>query len=222
LHIQKDLSEDQKPHLVRKFPNVLDFLGFIFFYPAFLVGPSFDFSAYQSFIRDEAPYKTITVTAPNGNRTRTISGDINSNSSSSSSSTDDSQQKSAEAKEEKVIKISPPFAGRLYKTVECLTVAMLMLAIYMTLLPHFNYEFTLEDGYMKWPLWRRFLHLPLAGLVQRASFYLAWKLSEGACVLSGFAYNGCDPRSGLHRWDRCENVRIMHIELAENARMFLG
>ncbi|KAJ3413171.1 lysophospholipid acyltransferase [Chytridiales sp. JEL 0842] len=173
----EDLSDEQKTRVIRKYPSILDFLGFIFFYPAFLVGPSFDFQGYQQFIHDLPPFKN---------------------------------------------NVHPPLAGRLLKTLECFVVAVFMLVLHMALLPMFDFEFTVLDAYLNYPLWKRYLYVSICGFVQRSSFYVAWKLAEGACVLSGFGYNGVDTRTNQHKWNRCENVQILHIELAENPKMYYG
>ena len=43
--------------------------------------------------------------------------------------------------------------------------------------------------YLYFPYFR-FLYIQLAALVTRMRFYTAWKLSEGACNLSGLGYSG--------------------------------
>eukprot|EP00741_Cyanophora_paradoxa_P001233 tig00000471_g1190.t1 len=57
----------------------------------------------------------------------------------------------------------------------------------------------------------------LAAFLNRCKYYFGWALAEGACVLSGLAYNGRDER-GSAKWDRVSNMSILEIELAQNAR----
>lgn len=44
------LTEYTKLRAVRKHPNILPFLGYVFFYPSLLTGPAFDFVDYDKFI----------------------------------------------------------------------------------------------------------------------------------------------------------------------------
>lgn len=45
-----DLSEYTKSRAIKKHPNILPFLGYVFFYPSLLTGPAFDFIDYDKFI----------------------------------------------------------------------------------------------------------------------------------------------------------------------------
>jgi lysophospholipid acyltransferase len=44
------LSEEQKQARVQTMPSCLEFLGYIYFFPGFLVGPALEFIDYQKFI----------------------------------------------------------------------------------------------------------------------------------------------------------------------------
>ncbi|KAJ3101094.1 lysophospholipid acyltransferase [Phlyctochytrium planicorne] len=54
-----ELVEDQNANAVRKFPSILEFFGYVFFFPSFLVGPALLFRDYQAFIGGEAPFDKI-------------------------------------------------------------------------------------------------------------------------------------------------------------------
>ncbi|CAA16861.1 membrane bound O-acyltransferase, MBOAT Ale1 [Schizosaccharomyces pombe] len=45
-----ELSSYQKDRALRKIPNILYFLGYVFFFPSLLVGPAFDYVDYERFI----------------------------------------------------------------------------------------------------------------------------------------------------------------------------
>ncbi|KAJ3301898.1 lysophospholipid acyltransferase [Blyttiomyces sp. JEL0837] len=152
----RELSPHQQKTQIKSPPTLLSFLGFIFFFPGFLVGPSFDFKAYQQYINNDPPFQNIYQ-----------------------------------------------IPGRYWSTF-----------ITTSLVGTFNYEYALTKGYLEMPFWK-------SGSIQRAQFYVAWKLSEGACILSGFGYNGND-ENGKPRWDACINVKVWNIEFAENIREFLG
>ncbi|KAH7390529.1 MBOAT family protein-like protein [Pyrenochaeta sp. MPI-SDFR-AT-0127] len=45
-----DLSEFQKEHAVRTMPGLLDYMGYVFFFPAIMAGPAFDYCDYSQYI----------------------------------------------------------------------------------------------------------------------------------------------------------------------------
>jgi len=49
--------------------------------------------------------------------------------------------------------------------------------------------------------------------LNRFTYYFAWLLAEGACILSGFGYNGKN-KDGSLKWDRASSVRPVKVELA--------
>eukprot|EP01094_Clydonella_sp_ATCC50884_P020976 TRINITY_DN4495_c0_g1_i1.p1 TRINITY_DN4495_c0_g1~~TRINITY_DN4495_c0_g1_i1.p1 ORF type:complete len:546 (+),score=169.85 TRINITY_DN4495_c0_g1_i1:87-1640(+) len=46
----KDLYREQKKNEVDALPGLLEFYGFVFFFPSFLAGPSIEFASYRAFI----------------------------------------------------------------------------------------------------------------------------------------------------------------------------
>ena len=45
-----------------------------------------------------------------------------------------------------------------------------------------------------------------------AKYIAAFLFAEGACVVSGLAYNGVDEASGRHKWNGCANVKLRRYE----------
>ncbi len=45
-----DLSDFQKDRRLTEVPNLLDYTGFVFFFPSILVGPAFDFAEYRRWL----------------------------------------------------------------------------------------------------------------------------------------------------------------------------
>jgi lysophospholipid acyltransferase len=45
-----ELSDFQREHAVRTLPNLLDYTGYVFFFPAIMAGPAFDYCDYSSYI----------------------------------------------------------------------------------------------------------------------------------------------------------------------------
>ncbi|CAG8788105.1 20103_t:CDS:2, partial [Racocetra persica] len=52
-HMVLELSPYQKSKSIPSLPPVLEFLGYVFFFGGFLVGPSFDFMDYRRFVNME-------------------------------------------------------------------------------------------------------------------------------------------------------------------------
>ena len=74
-----------------------------------------------------------------------------------------------------------------------------------------------------WPASENFAEM---GFLPRALWFLAWYkiviakyiaaflFAEGACVLSGLAYNGVDEATGKVKWNGCANVKLRRYEPA--------
>ncbi|KAL5114533.1 Lysophospholipid acyltransferase [Pleosporales sp. CAS-2024a] len=45
-----ELSDFQKEHAVRTMPSLLDYAGFVFFFPAIMAGPAFDYCDYRNYL----------------------------------------------------------------------------------------------------------------------------------------------------------------------------
>lgn len=58
----------------------------------------------------------------------------------------------------------------------------------------------------------------LALLLTRVKYYTAWKLAEGATVLSGAGFEGFDHDGEPKGWNGVSNVDVLGFELAENIR----
>lgn len=41
-----------------------------------------------------------------------------------------------------------------------------------------------------------------------AKYIAAWLFSEGACIMSGLAYNGVDEKTGRVKWNGTANVKL--------------
>ncbi|KAI9987573.1 hypothetical protein PInf_023614 [Phytophthora infestans] len=52
----------------------------------------------------------------------------------------------------------------------------------------------------------------------RAKYYVAWKLAEGATVLTGTGFEGFDEQNNPKGWDGVSNVDILGFELGANVR----
>uniref|UniRef100_A0AAV1TMS0 Lysophospholipid acyltransferase n=1 Tax=Peronospora matthiolae TaxID=2874970 RepID=A0AAV1TMS0_9STRA len=64
----------------------------------------------------------------------------------------------------------------------------------------------------------KWARLFVALFLTRAKYYVAWKLAEGATVLTGAGFQGFDEQNHPRGWDAVSNVDIMGFELGANVR----
>lgn len=77
----------------------------------------------------------------------------------------------------------------------------------------------------------KMLYMWISSSLQRCTYYFAWLLSEGQCVISGMGFNGIDEAatakakaqngpsaSAVYKWDRASNVRPLALETATSIK----
>ncbi|KAI8848454.1 MBOAT, membrane-bound O-acyltransferase family-domain-containing protein [Chytridium lagenaria] len=165
---ESELSKEQKIKAVYKFPSLLEYFGFVFFFPSFLVGPALEFRDYQAFINVEAPFDQM--------------------------------------------------PSRIIPVLTSLFWAAVALFLYVKCAVPWSFYWALTPEYLQLSIFQRWCFLQMAGFVSRTKFYVAWKLSEGACNLTGIGYSGKDPVTGKHVWTRANNVNLVGVELGDNAK----
>lgn len=74
--------------------------------------------------------------------------------------------------------------------------------------------------YSPWYALNRLIYLQVAAFTSRCKYYVAWFLSEAACVLCGFGFNGYDT-SGKVRWDRFTNIYVRKCEFSQSIKEML-
>lgn len=47
---EADLSDFQKDRMLKQLPSILDYAGYIFFFPSLMIGPAFDFAEYRRWL----------------------------------------------------------------------------------------------------------------------------------------------------------------------------
>jgi len=66
-------------------------------------------------------------------------------------------------------------------------------------------------------IFSRLLYLVIASLGVKCQYYFAWKLSEGAGIISGLGFNGWN-KDGTALFDRLCNIYVRNVELAGSVR----
>jgi len=64
------------------------------------------------------------------------------------------------------------------------------------------------------------LYIQICGVVTRVKFYGGWYLTEGACIFSGYGFNGYDAQ-GHALWNKAANVDVLNIEFCPNFKILL-
>lgn len=72
---EADLSPDQQSRAVKKLPSILNYAGFVAFFPSVMIGPAFDYSDYERWINTsmfDLPPGTDPLKAPPTRKKRKI------------------------------------------------------------------------------------------------------------------------------------------------------
>ncbi|KAJ2827023.1 Lysophospholipid acyltransferase, partial [Coemansia sp. 'formosensis'] len=149
-----------------KAPSLLEYLGYVFFFPGFAVGPSFEMVTYRRMIAfDSMAHRR-------------------------------------------------PLNTRAYST---LLIGLFWMAVYVAYNPAFTFLHLATAEFQYKGMVAKALYLCTTGVVARAAYYTAWKMSEGACVLAGLGVDGLDD-TGSVRWMDISNVHIRSVELGTSIR----
>lgn len=210
-----------------KVPGIHAFLGYALFFPSIIVGPSFDFNLYNSFVNGNL-FLDPPTSAPEP------AGKPISNETPASGTSVKGDDDIAGA----VASFKPP-KGRKRVAYVHMGVGVGFLAAYALLGSKATYEGILREEWktyslpFKYVLWSllvmiysfliylimRFLYVQAAGLIARLKYYAVWELTDGAMILCGLGFNGYDPKTGRTRWNRVRNIDIVRIETAENYKL---
>ncbi|EJU06489.1 MBOAT-domain-containing protein [Dacryopinax primogenitus] len=174
------LDQQQKESRVVQFPSLLEYLGYCFYFPGFLVGPSCDFHTYRALCSG-------TLYTP---------------------------------REGKAVPAVTVLEGRKRSAYYHMAIGAVNIVIWLTCNSRVNYFQVMQEGWEKQAFVKRVFLVQLMGIVQRTKYYGAWKLSEGAAILTGLGFNGYT-RDGKTLWNRATNVNILNVEFAPNIKLLL-
>ncbi|KAJ3223117.1 lysophospholipid acyltransferase [Clydaea vesicula] len=164
----KELSAEQRALKIAKMPTLLEYLGYLYFFGGFLVGPAIEYKDYYNFVHGLKPFDRI--------------------------------------------------PSRIPSTLKCLSMGLGFIVIYLKFEPIFNLNYCSEPWFDTLNIFFKSAFVIFSMFIARTKFYIAWKLSEGACNLSGIGYNGID-ENGTPVWNRGQNIKIRGFEFPTNAKM---
>ncbi|KAG8856794.1 lysophospholipid acyltransferase [Tulasnella sp. 330] len=179
----ESLDESQKETRIAAMPDLLSYFGYVFYFPAFLIGPALTYADYMAWINETSFQK----------------------SGAGPSNSQDKQRIPS---------------GRKRVALQKLVLGLVGIGYYAVYGSKFGYDIMLTGEWKQNPLWYRLAFTQLMGFTQRTKYYGAWMLTEGACIFSGYGFNGYD-KKGQPLWNKAANVDILNIELAPNFKILL-
>lgn len=91
---------------------------------------------------------------------------------------------------------------------------VLCLVIYLVVHNYYQVIFCGTKEFFEMETWSyRVFYYNVAMTGQRYFYYAPWCLTTGAIQASGFGYNGRDPKTYSHRWDKVIGVYWVELEL---------
>ncbi|KZW04179.1 MBOAT-domain-containing protein [Exidia glandulosa HHB12029] len=177
----EELDNWQKTNRIAEFPSLLAFLGYAFYFPGFLIGPSCEYAAYSAAVKG-SPLIPEEVKAIHGNRRMP--------------------------------------RGRKRAAYRQMLLGLGSLGAFVVMNPLYSAELLLDPWFARQPLWYRFYFMQVSTFTARVKYYAVWKLTEGACILTGLGFSGFSP-SGISLWHGASNVEPLNIEMAPNLKVLL-
>ncbi|OAA57864.1 mboat family protein [Niveomyces insectorum RCEF 264] len=191
------LTPFQRDRALRTLPGLLDYAGYVLFFPALLAGPACDFAEYRRWLDTSmfaVPASLDPAKRPPTRRRRRIPR-----------SGTPAMRKMA--------------AGLAWVAAYIVLIPRYAPSVLLAdpVVPNASGgSSTLPTSF----LFRVWL-LYAVGLVARIKYYGVWSLTEGACILAGLGFNGVDPATGRIAWDRVANIDPWGVETAPNTRAYL-
>jgi lysophospholipid acyltransferase len=194
---------------ISKMPTPLEYLSFLFYFPTFLAGPAFHFTSYKEFI--EGTLYVDKKHNPSGKEPSPIIPALI-------------------AFGEAILSIGVHIAFG--KCAIGLILVSVSVHTFIRLFP--MGPLLIPGGVDQLNIVTRIIYLILSGAGVRCQYYFAWKLSEGAGILSGLGYVHCalhcilvpDELFRFNGWtdkgkplfDRLCNIYILKVEFAGSVR----
>ncbi|KAI8325710.1 MBOAT-domain-containing protein [Martensiomyces pterosporus] len=107
--------------------------------------------------------------------------------------------------------------ARAYTT---LLVGVFWLVVYVLYGDKFTYHFMTTEAFAEYGFARKTVYLCTSGVVTRAAYYAAWKMSEGACVLAGLGFDGYR-EDGSIAWLDISNVHVLDVEMGSSLKSLI-
>ncbi|KAJ2851554.1 Lysophospholipid acyltransferase [Coemansia brasiliensis] len=95
------------------------------------------------------------------------------------------------------------------------------MAVYIAYSSTYSFaEMARREFYLQRSFGSTALYLCATGVVVRAAYYTAWKMSEGACIVAGLGFDGYD-EAGKAQWLDIANVHVRGVEMGTSLRQLI-
>ncbi|PIA15801.1 MBOAT-domain-containing protein [Coemansia reversa NRRL 1564] len=160
----------QRKNAIAQVPDLLEYLGYIFFFPGFAVGPAFEMATYRQMVSLDTKH------------------------------------------------VRRQLAVRAYRR---LAESIFWMIVYVVYSDTFTFaNLAMRQFYARRSFISAALYLCITGVVVRAAYYTAWKMSEGACILTGLGFDGYDEH-GNPRWMDIANIHVRDVELGSSIKQLI-
>lgn len=185
------LTPFQRDRALQELPALLDYAGYVLFFPSLLVGPACDFAEYRRWLDTSMFAVPASVDPAKRPRTR---------------------------RRRKIPRSGTPAMLKMAAGLAWIGLFLVLSGYYPTsaLLGD-----GATKPASPWAFVQRIAVVYAVGFVARTKYYGVWSLTEGACILAGLGFNGVDPASGRISWNRVQNVDAWGVESAQNTRAYL-
>ncbi|CAI7791503.1 unnamed protein product [Closterium sp. NIES-54] len=218
------LPEDKAQHRMysnrlARLPSVVEFVSFVFFPGAALVGPVFNLKQYQAYAAGQGLWSPSGVVVPS-KAADTSKGEEGQQAQNENEEADRAQ---GESKGEKVCKGKGEGKGEgklrkmpepLPYAAQALGKAIIFLAMHHFLSQHFGPALLFQPRFLTYGFAYKWFCLVVAGICFRCSYYFIWSVAEAAVILSGFGFSGwSDSFASRPDWSRAENAYFVKCEI---------
>ncbi|KAF5357589.1 hypothetical protein D9758_007471 [Tetrapyrgos nigripes] len=193
----EDLDKWQTAKVVRRYPSLVEFLGYCFYFPGVLVGPYLEYADYQDVV-NEITFKERNI---KGHKGRNVPDG------------------------RKRVGYRRMLMGLFYLGMFVVFHPSYNFSKLIT--PEFAakpFVKSAGDHYIRevdsCNQMDRFALTQIYGILERCKYYAIWTLTEGASILTGYGFTGITP-SGKTLWNGAANVNAYVIEMPENFKVLL-
>ncbi|CAI5466439.1 unnamed protein product [Closterium sp. Yama58-4] len=203
------LPEDKAHHRMysnrlARLPSVVEFVSFVFFPGAVLVGPVFNLKQYQAYAAGQGLWSPSGAVVP-------IKAADASKGEQAQNGNGEADRAQGESKGEGKLRKMPeplPYAA------QALGKAIICLAMHHFLSQHFSPALLFEPRFLTYGFAYKWFCLVMAGICFRCSYYFIWSVAEAAVILSGFGFSGwTDSFPPRPDWSRAENANFIKCEV---------
>jgi hypothetical protein len=187
------LEAEQRSFAIFQLPNLLEYLGYVFCFPAAMVGPTFEYTTYEAVINGVKPAEPKGKGTPAKDFLESAGRLVNSN-------------------------LYVAALHRLLIGVLCMG-SYSYLGDVLGYKTFKTYEAKHSAFWNEHTFLGKLAFMFVCMLCERFKFYFIWKFSEGACILAGFGFSGYDKDGNSLGYRAAENIDILGFVRSTNIQV---